>query len=157
MHFDLTSHSLEETKQLGVALGKAMPAGTCVCLVGNLGAGKTVLTQGVCEGLGVSEPVTSPTFTLMNAYESGRVPVRHFDFYRLKSERELEDIGFEDYAYDDRAVTIIEWADQFLDALPEKRLDITLMYNDMVAALRRIHVHDTGEAWLAEAMAAWQR
>ena len=123
--FTVVSHSPEETKALAERLGTAVEAGTVLCLVGDLGAGKTLFTQGFARGLEVAGEVTSPTFALMNQY-NGRLPVTHFDLYRLEREEELDEIGFYEYAEDDRGVVLIEWADKFPDALPEPyiRLEI---------------------------------
>ncbi|MBP3691542.1 MAG: tRNA (adenosine(37)-N6)-threonylcarbamoyltransferase complex ATPase subunit type 1 TsaE [Schwartzia sp.] len=125
LSFTVVTHSPEETKALAERLGTAVEAGTVLCLVGDLGAGKTLFTQGFARGLEVAGEVTSPTFALMNQY-NGRLPVTHFDLYRLEREEELDEIGFYEYAEDDRGVVLIEWADKFLDALPEPyiRLEI---------------------------------
>ena len=125
LSFTVVTHSPEETKTLAERLGTAVEAGTVLCLVGDLGAGKTLFTQGFARGLEVAGEVTSPTFALMNQY-NGRLPVTHFDLYRLEREEELDEIGFYEYAEDDRGVVLIEWADKFPDALPEPyiRLEI---------------------------------
>ncbi len=116
--FTVVTHAPEETDALAERLGAAAEAGTVLCLVGDLGAGKTLFTQGFARGLGVTGEVTSPTFALMNQYQ-GRLPVTHFDLYRLEREEELDEIGFYEYAEDVRSVVLIEWADKFPDALPE--------------------------------------
>ena len=125
LSFTVVTHSPEETKNLAERLGTAVEAGTVLCLVGDLGAGKTLFTQGFARGLDVAGEVTSPTFALMNQY-NGRLPVTHFDLYRLEREEELDEIGFYEYAEDDLGVVLIEWADKFPDALPEPyiRLEI---------------------------------
>ena len=115
--FTIVTHSPEETSALSERLGAVAEEGTVLCLVGDLGAGKTLFTQGFARGLGVTGEVTSPTFALMNQY-NGRLPVTHFDLYRLEREDELDDIGFYEYAEDSRGVVLIEWADKFPDALP---------------------------------------
>jgi len=114
----------EETKALGYKLGKALKGGDVLCLMGDLGAGKTTLTQSIAEGLGVDDYVTSPTFTLVNEYE-GRYPVYHFDVYRLNDIDEVYDIGFEEYVYSN-GVTIIEWANMIEEVLPKDRLEATI-------------------------------
>lgn len=116
--FTVITRSPEETMSLAERLGMAAEAGTVLCLVGDLGAGKTLFTQGFAKGLGVTGEVTSPTFALMNQYR-GRLPVTHFDLYRLEREDELDEIGFYEYAEDGRGVVLIEWADKFPDAMPE--------------------------------------
>ena len=123
--FTVVTHSPEETKDLAERLGTAVEAGTVLCLVGDLGAGKTLFTQGFARGLGVTGEVTSPTFALMNQY-NGRFPVTHFDLYRLEREEELDEIGFYEYAEDDRGVVLIEWADNFPDALPEPHIRLEI-------------------------------
>ena len=123
--FTVVTHAPEETAALAERLGAAAEAGTVLCLVGDLGAGKTLFTQGFAKGLGVTEDVTSPTFALMNQY-MGRLPVTHFDLYRLEREEELDEIGFYEFAEDDRSVVLIEWADKFPDAMPEPHLRLTI-------------------------------
>jgi len=119
-----------ETEALGYALGELAQEGDVFCLSGDLGAGKTVLSRGVSKALGVDgSDVTSPTFALLNIYKGKSVEVRHFDLYRLDSEEELEDIGFYEYAGGD-GVTLIEWAELFPNALPEKYLRVTLRLTD---------------------------
>lgn len=115
------------TEALGRLLGKHAADGDVFCLTGDLGAGKTLLSRGVAEGLGVAgEDVTSPTFALMNVYQGTELEVRHFDLYRLNRVEELEDIGFDEYAGGD-GVTLIEWAELFSEALPEEYLQLTLL------------------------------
>ena len=123
--FTVVTRSPEETSGLAERLGTEVEAGTVLCLVGDLGAGKTLFTQGFAKGLGVTGEVTSPTFALMNQY-CGRLPVTHFDLYRLEREEELDEIGFYEYAEDDRGVVLIEWADKFPDALPEPHIRLEI-------------------------------
>ena len=123
--FTVITRSPEETMSLAERLGMAAEAGTVLCLVGDLGAGKTLFTQGFAKGLGVTGEVTSPTFALMNQYR-GRLPVTHFDLYRLEREDELDEIGFYEYAEDGRGVVLIEWADKFPDALPEPHIRLEI-------------------------------
>ncbi|MGE5560501.1 MAG: tRNA (adenosine(37)-N6)-threonylcarbamoyltransferase complex ATPase subunit type 1 TsaE [Chloroflexota bacterium] len=136
------------TNSIGQALGAALSAGDVVCLHGGLGAGKTHLAQGIASGAGVAEPVTSPTFTLVNEY-AGRLPLAHFDFYRLEQASELDDIGFDEYLDGSRAV-IIEWAGRFPARLPAQRLDIRI---DIGGEQRRI-LHLTGSAGLLDRVRA---
>lgn len=117
--------SPEETFALGVELGrKAVPGQVCT-LVGDLGVGKTVFTQGIAKGLGIEEPICSPTFTIVQVYEQGRMPFYHFDVYRIGDIEEMEEIGYEDYFYG-TGFTMIEWADLIEELLPEKRTEIRI-------------------------------
>lgn len=122
---EMVSESPEATWSVGEFVGKRLKAGMVLCLTGNLGAGKTLFTKGVAAGLGVKEDVTSPSFTLMNLYD-GRLPVTHFDLYRLDDEGDLDEIGFYEYADEPVGVAIIEWADKFPEALPPHHLSVVL-------------------------------
>lgn len=113
-------NGLEETKEFGIKLGKLLNGGDILCLNGDLGAGKTTLTKSIGIGLGVTDYITSPTFALINEYE-GRVPVYHFDVYRLENVEDLYDLGFDDYFYG-KGISIIEWADKIEKLLPEERI-----------------------------------
>ncbi len=115
----------QETFALGVELGKKAKPGQVYCLNGDLGVGKTVLTQGFAQGLGIREPVNSPTFTILQSYEEGRLPLHHFDVYRVGDVEEMEEIGYEDYVYGN-GVSLIEWADLIADILPEHYTKITI-------------------------------
>jgi tRNA threonylcarbamoyladenosine biosynthesis protein TsaE len=119
------SNSPADTLQLGRQLGQAAQPGEVYTLVGDLGVGKTVLTQGIAEGLGIAEPVCSPTFTIVQVYEEGRMPFYHFDVYRIGDIEEMEEIGYEDYFYGD-GLTMIEWANLIEEILPERRKEITI-------------------------------
>ncbi|KPU26904.1 ATPase [Caloranaerobacter sp. TR13] len=121
---NIKTNSPEETYSFGYKLGKLLKSGDILCLNGDLGAGKTTLTQSIAKGLDVKDYVTSPTFTLINEYE-GRYPVYHFDVYRIDDIDEMYDLGFEEYIYSE-GVTIIEWASIIEDILPLERLDITI-------------------------------
>ena len=120
----LVSGSIGETLQIGRIIGEKALPGTVVALVGDLGTGKTALTQGIAAGLGVSDDyyVTSPTFTLVNEYP-GRMPLYHFDLYRLSGSTDLDDLGYEEYAYGSGLVAV-EWADKIADRLPENTIFI---------------------------------
>lgn len=132
------------TEALGKLLGRHAADGDVFCLTGDLGAGKTLLSRGVAEALGVSsEDVTSPTFAIMNVYQGTELEVRHFDLYRLNRPEELEDIGFEEYAGGD-GVTLIEWAELFSEQLPEEYLQITLRLD---GAGRRAVLEPKGERY----------
>ncbi|NLK51026.1 MAG: tRNA (adenosine(37)-N6)-threonylcarbamoyltransferase complex ATPase subunit type 1 TsaE [Syntrophomonadaceae bacterium] len=114
----------EDTFQVGAVIGQTLPAGSVVCLYGDLGAGKTKLTQGIGSGLGVKEPINSPTFTLINLYQ-GRLPLYHLDLYRLVEPEELEELGWEDYIYGE-GIAVIEWPEKLHGQLPASYLKIRL-------------------------------
>lgn len=117
--------SPEETFRFGQCLAKILLAGQVVCLIGDLGAGKTLLVQGLAEGLAILDTVNSPTFTILNVYEA-RFPVYHFDLYRLEDAAELFDIGFYEYT-EGSGLSIIEWADKFPNELPDEYLWIEII------------------------------
>ena len=107
----IVSFSAEETARIGYNMGKAAKPGDIYCLSGTLGAGKTVFSQGFARGLGYTGRVTSPTFTIMNTYEGGRLNLYHFDLYRLENETDLESIGYEEYFYSD-GCCLVEWPER---------------------------------------------
>ncbi len=115
----------EETLALGVKIGEQALPGTVICVDGDLGAGKTVLAQGIAKGLGISEQVVSPTFTILQEYRDGRIPFYHFDVYRIEDPDEMYEVGFEDYFYGD-GVCMIEWAELVRELLPEDHVHITI-------------------------------
>ena len=110
------THSPEETEKVGAALGAILSAGTILAYTGDLGAGKTAFTRGLAKGLGCTDMVTSPTYTIVNEYVSGRLPLFHFDMYRLHSSDDLFDIGWEDYL-DRGGVCAVEWSENVADAM----------------------------------------
>ena len=112
------SHSPLETETIGAALGKIIPAGTVIAYRGDLGAGKTAFTRGLARGLGYQEPVTSPTYTVCNEYLGGRLPLFHFDMYRLRSAEDLWDIGWDDYL-DRGGICAVEWSENVEDAMED--------------------------------------
>ena len=120
--------SPEETLEIGRQLGKRVQPGDVYTLIGDLGVGKTVLTQGIAEGLGITEPISSPTFTIVQVYEEGRMPFYHFDVYRIGDVEEMDEIGYEDYFYGD-GLTMIEWANLIEEILPEHYRQITIEKN----------------------------
>ena len=122
---ELLSHSPEETEDIGARLAQRLGPGAVVAFTGDLGAGKTAFTRGLARGLGIPDRVTSPTFTIVNEYEGGRLPLFHFDMYRLGSADELFDIGWEDYLRRG-GVCAVEWSENIADALEEDavRVDI---------------------------------
>lgn len=119
----------ENTKEIGYRLGKLLTPGSVICLIGDLGAGKTTMTQSLAKAIGVDDYITSPTFTIVNEYE-GNMPLYHFDVYRIGSSEEMYDIGYDEYINSD-GVCIIEWANLIEDILPDEYLDIELNYKDM--------------------------
>jgi tRNA threonylcarbamoyladenosine biosynthesis protein TsaE len=133
-------YSPAETHELGRALGEAAAAGDIIALSGELGCGKTVLAQGIAAGLGVAEMVTSPTFLLMREYRSGRLPLYHFDVYRIGDLGEMDDLGFQDYL-NGEGLTLIEWAEKVEPLLPPGYLRATIA-KDLAKGLdyRRIEV-----------------
>ena len=120
--------SPEETFAFGKWIGEIALPGQVYTLVGDLGVGKTVFTQGVAEGLGITEPVNSPTFTIIQEYESGRIPFYHFDVYRIGDIEEMEEIGYDDYFYGN-GICLIEWANLIEEILPEQIIEITIEKN----------------------------
>lgn len=121
----IETYSPEETFALGEKMGRDAEPGEVYTLVGDLGVGKTVFTQGIASGLGITEPVSSPTFTIVQVYEEGRMPFYHFDVYRIGDIEEMEEIGYEDYFYGE-GLTLIEWADLIEELLPMKRREIRI-------------------------------
>ena len=119
-----TTNSPAETETIGAALGKILPAGTVIAYRGDLGAGKTAFTRGLARGLGFTDMVTSPTYTIVNEYLSGRIPLFHFDMYRLGSSDDLWDIGWEDYL-ERGGVCAVEWSENVEDAL-EGAVNVTI-------------------------------
>ena len=115
----------EDTFELGRSLGKAAKAGQVYTLIGDLGVGKTVFTQGFAAGLGLTEPVNSPTFTILQIYEEGRLPFYHFDVYRIGDIEEMDEIGYEDYFYGD-GVCLVEWAELIKELLPQTRIELVI-------------------------------
>ena len=143
---EFITHSPAETEEIGAALGRVIPAGTVIAYCGDLGAGKTAFTRGLARGLGCTEQVTSPTYTIVNEYLSGRCPLFHFDMYRLRSADDLWDIGWEDYL-DRNGVCAVEWSENVREALEDAltvRIDklgndcrrITMEGGDFLAAAR---------------------
>lgn len=122
---EFEAFSTEETFALGRHLGERAAAGEVYTLIGDLGAGKTVFAQGVAKGLGIEEPVSSPTFTILQVYEDGRLPLYHFDAYRIGDPEEMEEIGYEDCIYG-TGVCLIEWAGLIEEILPEHYREIRI-------------------------------
>lgn len=122
------TNSAEETFEIGKQLGEQAKAGEIYTLVGDLGVGKTVFTQGVAKGLGILEPISSPTFTIVQIYEQGRLPFYHFDVYRIGDVEEMEEIGYEDCFYGE-GICLIEWANLIEEILPESYTAIKIEKN----------------------------
>lgn len=121
----IESFSPEETLNLGIKLGQEALPGEVYTLIGDLGVGKTVLTQGIAQGLEIEESICSPTFTIVQVYEEGRMPFYHFDVYRIGDVEEMDEIGYEDYFYGD-GLCMIEWANLIEEILPDSRKEITI-------------------------------
>lgn len=132
----LISQTIEETQQIGQALASCLQPMDFIALIGDLGSGKTTLTQGICEGLRVRGYVNSPTYTIINIYE-GRLPVYHFDLFRLGDISELEELGYEEYFWGD-GVTLIEWADRGVAYFPDCWIEIKL--KALSATVREISI-----------------
>ena len=120
--------SAEETYELGKELGKNAKPGSVYALIGDLGVGKTVFTQGVAAGLEITEHINSPTFTIVQVYEEGRLPFYHFDVYRIGDPEEMEEIGYEDYFYGE-GVCFVEWANLIEELMPEHTVTVTIEKN----------------------------
>ena len=140
----IETYQEKETYELGRRLGAEAKAGQVYTLVGDLGVGKTVFTKGLAAGLGIEEAVSSPTFTIVQVYEEGRLPFYHFDVYRIGDVEEMDEVGFEDYVMGD-GVSLIEWANLIEEILPEKRTDI-LIEKDLSQGFdyRRITIREIG-------------
>ncbi len=119
------THNSKETYELGFNMGKSAKAGDVYCLDGDLGVGKTVFTQGFAKGLGINEPINSPTFTIVQEYHEGRLPLYHFDVYRIGDITEMDEIGYEEYFYSE-GVCLIEWGNLISEIMPENATYITI-------------------------------
>ena len=134
----ITTHSADETQALGTKLAKRLQPGDVIAYFGDLGAGKTALTRGIAQGLGITDIVTSPTYTIVNEYLTGRLPLFHFDMYRLGSSDELFDIGWEDYLARG-GVCAVEWSENVEDAL-QGAIRVTIEKDPFEADTRRITI-----------------
>lgn len=141
---DFISHSEAQTRRLGARLAPLLTPGDVLALVGNLGSGKTRWIQGVCEGLGITDPVISPTFTLINEYQ-GRYPVYHIDLYRLADTSEFATFGLEDYLYG-FGISLIEWADRAKNLLPAEYLTVELYH--LEETKRRVVLRPQGQRFI---------
>ncbi len=136
---DYLTHNEAETEALGARLAAVLSPGAVVAYRGGLGMGKTAFTRGLARGLGYPGRVTSPTFTIVNEYEGGRLPLFHFDMYRLADADDLFDIGWEDYL-DRGGVCAVEWSEQVADALPDDTIYVTLTRRDEDPSWRTITI-----------------
>lgn len=142
---EVISKSPEQTIALGQILGKLISPGSVICVNGNLGAGKTYFAKGLAQGLGVTEHVTSPTFTIINEYE-GQVPFYHVDAYRLTDEEEAYELGLEEYIYG-RGVTLIEWPDRVKSLLPDDCLQVSISLTDESDEFRVLDFRAQGQGY----------
>ena len=137
------SNSYEDTQKIAAEFAKTLTVGDVLCMYGDLGVGKTAFVQGLAKGLGICEHITSPTFTIVNEY-SGRLPLYHFDVYRIADSDEMYEIGYEEYVYGN-GVSVIEWPQLINDILPEKRYDIEISKDyDKGEDYRTIDIREVG-------------
>ncbi|OPY13809.1 MAG: tRNA threonylcarbamoyladenosine biosynthesis protein TsaE [Syntrophus sp. PtaB.Bin001] len=138
MKYQIISKDAEETNSIGIIIGKCLAAGDIVALVGELGTGKTCLTQGIARGLGVPESyaITSPTFTLINEYP-GKYVLYHFDVYRLQGSVDMDNMGYEEYFFG-KGISVIEWAEKIIDIIPDNAIKIWFTFLD--ENMRRIEI-----------------
>ena len=121
----IETYSQDETREFGRKIGERLRAGDIICLTGDLGVGKTVFVQGVAEGLGITDDIVSPTFTLIQEYHDGRLPLYHFDVYRIDHPDDMEELGYEEYFYGD-GVCLVEWGNLIEELFPENTVYITI-------------------------------
>ena len=141
----IETHDPEETFEVGRTIGMNAKPGQIYTRTGDLGVGKTVFTQGVAAGLGITEPVNSPTFTIIQEYEDGRLPFYHFDVYRIGDLEEMEEIGYDDYFFG-QGICLIEWAELIEEILPEKRIEVTIEKDlEKGFEYRKITIEERGE------------
>ena len=137
------SNSYQDTQKIAAEFAKTLTVGDVLCMYGDLGVGKTAFVQGLAKGLGICEHITSPTFTIVNEY-SGRLPLYHFDVYRIADSDEMYEIGYEEYVYGN-GVSVIEWPQLIDDILPEKRYDIEISKDyDKGEDYRTIDIREVG-------------
>ena len=116
-----------DARSFGIALAQRLKPGDVIALIGDLGTGKTTLTKSIAEGLGITEVITSPTFTIVQEYTDGRLPLYHFDVYRLNDAEEMYELGYEEYFFG-RGVCVVEWADQIMELIPAESVIIRIEY-----------------------------
>jgi tRNA threonylcarbamoyladenosine biosynthesis protein TsaE len=122
-----TIENLQETKAFGLELAKTLKPGDIIALIGDLGTGKTTLTKSIAEGLGITEMITSPTFTILHEYHEGKLPLYHFDVYRINDVEEMFELGYEEYFFG-QGVCVIEWADLIMEIIPKGATLIRIEY-----------------------------
>lgn len=144
----IETNSEQETYELGLRLAREARPGQVFALIGDLGTGKTVLTKGMAAGLGIREPVNSPTFTILQVYEEGRMPFYHFDVYRIGDIEEMEEIGYEDCFYGE-GISLVEWANLIEDLMPEDTVWIRIE-KDLEAGF------DYRKIWIARGSQEWR-
>lgn len=139
------SYTPKDTFRIAYEMGRQIKPGEVICLNGDLGTGKTLFSQGFAKGLGIEDGVNSPTFTIVQQYDEGRMPLYHFDVYRIEDSEEMDEIGFADMIYGD-GVCLIEWAERINDILPERYISVTIG-KDLKKGFdyRRIVVEPVGE------------
>lgn len=139
------AYSPEDTENIASRFAQALKGGDVVCMSGDLGVGKTVFVRAVARALGIEEYISSPTFTVVNQYDDGKLPLYHFDAYRIADCDEMYDIGYEEYVYGD-GVSVIEWSENIRDILPKERYEITISKDyDKGEEYRRIVIEKRGE------------
>jgi len=143
--FKLTTNSPEETMAVGEKLGQVLKPGDVITLTGDLGAGKTYFSKGVGKGLGVSDHITSPTFTIINEY-SGRLPLYHVDAYRVGNSDEVYDLGLEEYLFGE-GVTLIEWPQVLEEVLPQQVLEIEIVKDEKMENQRSFNLNPGGSRY----------
>ena len=141
----IETHDPEETFEVGRTIGMNAKPGQIYTLTADLGVGKTEFTHGEAAGLGITEPVNSPTFTIIQEYEDGRLPFYHFDVYRIGDLEEMEEIGYDDYFFG-QGICLIEWAELIEEILPEKRIEVTIEKDlEKGFEYRKITIEERGE------------
>jgi tRNA threonylcarbamoyladenosine biosynthesis protein TsaE len=143
IHFELVTHSPEETQRIGADIGERAETGDLILLVGDLGTGKTCLTQGIARGLGLADYISSPSFVLVREYR-GRLNLYHIDFYRLNDIREIAELGMSDYL-NGEGICVVEWADRALGSLPEEHL--LIKFEHLTANERRLRFKPRGRRY----------
>ena len=139
------THSPQETFDIAKKMGEEAKVGTVITLDGDLGAGKTLFTKGFAAGLGITEPVSSPTFTILQEYSGGRFPLYHFDVYRIGDPMEMEEIGFDDFIYGD-GVCLIEWSELIAELIPDDAVKIRIERSPQMGDdYRRINIWEKSE------------
>ncbi|OEF96963.1 tRNA (adenosine(37)-N6)-threonylcarbamoyltransferase complex ATPase subunit type 1 TsaE [Desulfuribacillus alkaliarsenatis] len=144
--YKFISNNIESTLLIGSDLGQLLQRGDVITLTGDLGAGKTTLTKGIAQGLGINAPVSSPTFTIIKEYQQGHIPLYHFDLYRLGESALDEDLGYEEYLYGD-GVCVIEWSQFIAELLPEDCLNITINHRGSEESEREIQFSFKSQRW----------